>query len=93
MNIVMSLDQKGSYNAPSPDIRSTVTDNGAILYFHGKIFHCNRVGAQIWSRLAEGQSIEAIIEGICCQFGAERERVAADADEYMTNLNGQGSLV
>jgi hypothetical protein len=77
--------------APSPDVRSTITDDGAILMdiSTGKLFHCDPVGAQIWSRLSGGESMDAIIEGISSQFGVPRARVAVDVEEYLVSLKAQ----
>jgi len=79
----------------SPNVRSTVTDEGVVFMdvSNGAIFHSNPIGARVWTKLQQGESIAQMVEEISAEFQAPKEQVEADVKEYLASLQTRGLLV
>jgi hypothetical protein len=57
-----------------------------------QMFVTNETGAQIWSGLSEGLSLDVIAEQIALAFNVEPEYVMRDALRFLDELRGNGLL-
>lgn len=56
----------------------------------GRLFVCNQVGAQIWSGLSKGLSIDEISKEIAQSFGVAPEQAKHDARVFVMELESRG---
>jgi len=73
----------------SDTIRRTETADGGILLdiHHGQMFCLNIVGAQILELMQRGYDESRIAEEISRVYGASKEVVRADVNEFIETLN------
>ena len=60
--------------------------------FHGMI-KLNATGREIWQGLQERLDKNAIVERLCAKFQVEPERVTADVDEFLSQMQEKGFLI
>jgi hypothetical protein len=74
-----------------------VHEGGLVLLQTGKgkgsIFTTNRVGAQIWQRIADGQTPCAIATELSVEYGASRAQIEDDTDAFLDELIAHGIVV
>ena len=78
-----------------PDVRSTYSDDGAVLLDLGKgrCYSLNRVAAQIWKAVEvcpEGVGPDAIVEELKTHFVVSEEELRADVEECLLRLQSSG---
>ena len=79
----------------SPDVRSTYTEDGAVLLDIGKglCYSLNRVAARIWvtiQRSPTGVNLEGILDALETHFEAPREQLERDTSKYLEELRQVG---
>ncbi len=72
----------------SDAIRSTATDDGAILLDirHGQILGLNRIGSAVFQMLKRGLEPPQIVAEISREFGTNAGQVQADVLEFIESL-------
>jgi hypothetical protein len=75
-------------------VRAVFTEGGAVLQNteNGATFTINAVGANIWRHLGKGATKNEIVEQISTEFGADREQVCHDVEEFLKGLEQKGLL-
>ena len=81
--------------APSPDVRSTYSEDGAVLLHIGKgiCYSLNSVAARIWSAIEvspEGTTLDAIVSALGTHFSTPRQELEADSNECLQKLEQMG---
>src|SRR5580692_12407769 len=73
---------------PSDHLRSFVDHDGAVILdiSRDQFFSLNTVGAYIWKRLNEGNTVEQIAQSLARETGAEVSAILSDIDEFVTDL-------
>ena len=81
-------------NIPSDHLRSFVDHDGAVILdiSRDQFFSLNPIGAYIWKRLNEGESIEQIAQSLVKETGADVSVVLSDIDEFVTDLKSKRLL-
>jgi coenzyme PQQ synthesis protein D (PqqD) len=59
----------------------------------GSYHTLNSIGSAIWRDLATGLLPAAIVERLVRRYGAPRERIALDVDDFLTDALAKGLLV
>ena len=77
---------------PTEHVRSSITDDGVVLLdiASGRIFSSNAIGARIWRGLEGGEAVDAIVDRIAAETGAERAVVDRDAARFIEALEARG---
>ena len=77
---------------PTEHVRSSITDDGVVLLdiASGRIFSANVIGARIWRGLEGGEAVDAIVDRIAADTGAERAIVDRDAARFIEALEARG---
>jgi hypothetical protein len=72
----------------SPGIRSSHNQDGAIVLdvLHGQMFTLNPVGSRILELLKQDRTENQIADELSKEFGADRETVLADLQEFVAHL-------
>jgi hypothetical protein len=72
----------------SDAIRSTATDDGAILLDirHGQVLGLNRIGSAVFQMLKRGLEPPQIVAEISREFGTNAAQVQADVLEFIESL-------
>ena len=80
----------------SPDVRTTYSEDGAVLLDieKGLCYSLNVVGSRIWVTIesSPGIRLEDIVDVLETHFTIARERLRADAAEYLGSLFEKGLL-
>jgi hypothetical protein len=73
---------------PSDHLRSFVDHDGAVILdiSRDQFFSLNTVGAYIWKRINEGNTVEQIAQSLAKDTGAEVSAILSDIDEFVTDL-------
>jgi hypothetical protein len=83
--------------AVSPGVRASVHEGGLVLLETGKgkgsIFTSNRVGAQIWQRIANGRTPREIAAELSVEYGASRTQIEDDTAAFLGALIDRGIVV
>jgi len=72
----------------SPLARTTESQQG-MVWLHlgdGLVFRANPIGARIWHGLLEEKSLNAIASDLSLDYGAPREEVEADVQDFLAEL-------
>ena len=74
--------------AVTPNLRSIVDHDGAVILDipNNAMSTLNSTGAYIWQRLQRGLLLNEIVSELARETGADEDLVAADVDEFMTQL-------
>jgi hypothetical protein len=69
-------------------VRTVFTEAGAVLQNteNGATFTINPMGAIIWRQLTAGATKDEIVDRVSIEFGAERDQVCRDVEEFLTGL-------
>ena len=72
----------------SAQLRSTHNQDGAIVLdiLHGEMYRLNFVGSRMLELLKQGRTETQIADDLSKEFGATRETVAADLQEFLAHL-------
>jgi hypothetical protein len=72
----------------SAQVRSTHNQDGAVVLdiLHGEMFRLNFVGSRMLELLKQGRTETQIADELSNEFGAARETVAADLQEFLAHL-------
>lgn len=78
----------------SDQVRSTHSQDGAVVLDirQGQIFRLNFVGSRILELLKQGHVESQIVAQICLEFGASREIVEIDVQEFLAHLEKEQLL-
>jgi len=78
----------------APGLRVSVHDEGAVILDidGGQLYSTNKVGARILVLLEGKTALNDIADRIKEEFEAPLERVRADLDRFVGNLNSRGLL-
>jgi hypothetical protein len=76
----------------SPLVQARDVAGGAVLLdtMTGDCFELNRVGAEIWRRLVEGQPLDDVAAAIASEYGVARGIVEADLLRTVDDLVRRG---
>ncbi len=53
---------------------------------NGTYYSLDGVGADLWVRLADGSTLEALVAGVAADYAGERERIAAGIAAFVRHL-------
>ena len=72
----------------SAQVRSTHSQDGAVVLdiLHGRMFRLNLVGSRMLELLKQGRTESQIVDELSREFGADREIVEADLQEFLAHL-------
>jgi hypothetical protein len=89
----LSKDDVGTLT-PNPLVVAQAMDEGLVLMDlpSGECFELNRVGAEVWDRLAKAQSIADIVTEMAAQYHAPASTVESDVRALVTDLLRRGLL-
>jgi len=78
-----------------PDVKASPHPDGIILIHRerGIVYSANRVGAMIWRAVAEGRSLESVVDSIGGEFRIPRQTAHEDAAEFLAQLEAEGLLL
>jgi hypothetical protein len=78
----------------SDEGRAILHDDGIVFLQvrSGTVFKSNRIGAEIWKRLADGENVDSIAANLSRQYTVSCERALADARNFVSELESR-SLV
>jgi hypothetical protein len=78
----------------SEHVRSTHNQDGAVVLdiLHGEMYRLNAVGSRMLELLQRGFTNEPIVDAVCHEFGAARQIVAADLEQFLAHLEKHGLL-
>ena len=90
----MNRDSNATWSI-SPEVRSTYTEDGAVLLDIGKglCYSLNRVGARVWVSIEMspgGVTLEGIVDSLESHFEIPREQLERDAGKYLEDLRQVG---
>src|SRR5260370_40528970 len=79
----------------SPDVRSTYSEDGAVLLDikKGLCYSLNAVAARMWLTMEAsqtGMTLEGIVGALESRFSVSRQELAADTAEYLDKLERMG---
>jgi predicted flavoprotein YhiN len=79
---------------PSPDVVSSVHENGIVLLHicSGQMFASNGTGARIWSALKERQSTETIVSEISTDYQIDRVTARSHVERFLIELDRQNLI-
>jgi hypothetical protein len=85
---IRSLNEELSAVKLSEHVRSTHNPEGAVVLdiLHGQIYRLNLVGSHMLELLKQGSTNEQIADAISHEFGAARETVTKDLQEFLAHL-------
>lgn len=79
--------------AISSEVRTSLGDQcGRVLIDldSGVVFSLNGVGAQIWTKMEEGQHLEAILDSLTRDYDIPREQLRNDLEAFVRALEKKG---
>jgi hypothetical protein len=59
----------------------------------GRYFGLNPVGTRIWTLLAEGATVDAVVAALTQEFDGDPAAIARDVDELVAELAARGLVV
>lgn len=59
----------------------------------GTYYSLDAVGAEIWERLIDGSTLDALTDGIAARYGADRRSVAHGVSEFLRHLVNEKLVV
>ena len=76
---------------PNPQLRSVVDHDGAVILdiASDQFFSLNPIGALIWTRLGNGETLDQIKTAIAAETGIDHAVVSGDVDEFVADLKGK----
>jgi hypothetical protein len=76
---------------PSPDVASSVHENGIVLLHvgSGQMFASNGTGARIWSGLKGRQPTEMIVSEISTDYQIDATTAQEHVERFLMELEGQ----
>ena len=79
---------------PSPDVASSVHENGIVLLHicSGQMFASNGTGARIWSGLEERQSTETIVSEISTDYEIDWVTARSHVERFLIELERQNLI-
>lgn len=71
--------------SPRPGVHVRIVDDGAVILDarSGACFELNRIGAQIWSALAESKSLREISQDLGRRYPIDQDTLATDVDRLV----------
>lgn len=79
------------YNARDDVVACELEDSFAILKLDtSEYFKLNSTGAVIWGRLADGASLEQLVESVCMNFDIGPDECRDDVAALVEELEGAG---
>lgn len=89
------VQDKNSRWGISPDVRSTYTDDGAVLLDirKGLCYSLNPVAARIWSTVEaspSGVDFRGLVDALETDYRISKEQLERDIDECLSNLEKMG---
>jgi hypothetical protein len=84
----------GKVLVANPNVVTQGMDDGAVLMdmTSGECFELNRIGAEVWRRLGNGESTSELIEQIAASYGVPTSVVQSDVDQLLDRLTRSGLL-
>jgi len=78
----------------NPNVVVQQTNDGAILMdmASGDCFELNRIGAEIWSRVAAGEALAELVARMAATYGLPPAAVEADVRSLLAELTRNGLL-
>jgi hypothetical protein len=75
-------------------VRAVQTEVGTVLQNtdNGASFSTNLVGSRIWKSITKGLTKHEIVDQVSAEFGAPREQVFRDVEEFVKTLKQAGLL-
>jgi hypothetical protein len=79
----------------SDDVIFRELDREAVLLdlSSGRYYGLNAVGTRLWTLLAGGADVEAIVEALAAEFDAETALITQDVRELLADLTERGLIV
>jgi hypothetical protein len=79
----------------SDDVIFRELENEAVLLdlSSGRYYGLNAVGTRVWTLMAGGTTVEAIVEALAAEFDADAARIAEDVGELLADLTTRGLVV
>ncbi len=79
----------------SADVICREIDQEAVLLdlASGRYYGLNAVGARVWTLLAGGASVDAIVAAISAEFDADDAQIARDVGDLLADLRARGLIV
>ena len=76
------------FHIDTANIMHEVIDGEAVVVNleNGAYYSLDGVGADLWVQLADGSSLEALVEGVAATYAGERERIAAGVAAFVRRL-------
>ncbi|MEV6563125.1 lasso peptide biosynthesis PqqD family chaperone [Streptomyces kronopolitis] len=73
-----------------PDVSMTDTDDGTVLLHQrtGRYWQLNVTGSRVLHRLLDGDTPEAIADGLAAAHGIDPQRARTDVDAVVGQLRG-----
>ncbi len=59
----------------------------------GRYFGLNAVGTRIWTLLASGATVEAIVAALAAELDADADQIARDVEELLAELATRGLVI
>ena len=87
-------DGAGVFRTSSQVEATPLSDGGAMLVDvdSGTCWQLNRVGAELWERLARGSSLEVVIEEFTVRYAIPRDTLMRDVESIVNDLCRHGLL-
>jgi len=84
----MKIEPNGPGFTPSPDVASSVHENGVVLLHicSGQMFASNGTGARIWSGLKARQSTETIVSDISTNYQIDWTTARDHVERFLIEL-------
>jgi len=88
------MDQGTDRLVANPTVVTQVTEDGAVLLEmgSGECFELNRSGAEIWSRIKDGEALATIVASVAKRYAIPESTAEADARQLMAELVRRGLL-
>jgi hypothetical protein len=85
---------QGNVLVANPNVVTQSMDDGAILMdmASGDCFELNRIGAEIWRRLAAGESATQLVASVAASYGLPPATVEPDVRGLLEELTRSGLL-
>jgi hypothetical protein len=78
----------------NPTVVTQMTADGAVLLEmrSGDCFELNQSGAEIWSRIKDGESLAAVVAAVAERYAIPPSTAEADARQLVAELTRRGLL-
>jgi Coenzyme PQQ synthesis protein D (PqqD) len=60
---------------------------------NGTYYSLDSVGAHVWAQLADGRSVEALVENVAARYEGDRDRIAEGIETFIRRLQEEKLIV